>query len=171
MCKLNIIIIGVFCLNLLNCHSNKYYYDHSWLNYEKETTTDDINFDSLTKKEYKDEYISIWQYNLNVEIIKKEYKDNYIKLLRNNEFVEITQEEANKISFNQFYNENKKYYIIRALYPLLGGIYIVNLTEKNDLFVYYAVMAKKDYKLKEDALIIEVDGCPKNIYISFSITS
>jgi hypothetical protein len=171
MFKIKIIIMGIFCMNLLNCHSNKYYYNHSWLNSSEETTMNDINFDYLTKKEYKDEYISIWQYNLNVEIIRNEYKDHYIKLLQNNEFIEITQGEANKISFNQFYNENKKYYITRALYPLLGGIYIVNLTEKNDLFIYYAVMAKKDYKLKEDALIIEVDNCPNNIYISFSITS
>jgi hypothetical protein len=56
------------------------------------------------------------------------------------------------------------------LYPLLGGIYKINLTN-NNVFVYYAVMAKKDYKLKEDALIIEVDNFPQNIFISFSITS
>jgi hypothetical protein len=156
---------------LLNCHSNKYYYDHSWLNYPNESLVNDINMDKVIRKKYEKENISIWQYNLNVEIIKNEYKDKYITLLQGNESIEITQEEANIISYNHFFGVNKKYYVIRALYPLLGGIYIVNLTNENNLFVHYGVMAKKDYKLKEDALIIEVNNYPNHIFISFSITS
>ncbi|MDR2517347.1 MAG: hypothetical protein LBC88_08220 [Spirochaetaceae bacterium] len=158
-------------MTLLNCHSNKYYYDHSWLNYPNESLVNDINADDVIRKKYEEEHISIWQYNINVEIIKTEYKDKYITLLQRNESIEITQEEANTISHNHFFGSNKKYYVIRALYPLPGGTYIVNLTNENNLFVYYAVMAKKDYKLKENALIIEVNNYPNNIFISFSITS
>jgi hypothetical protein len=165
------LFVAILCMNLLNCHSNKYYYAHSWLNYPKESLVNDVNTNDFIRKEYEEEYISIWQYKLNVEIIRNEYKDKYITFLQKNDSIEITQEEANVISYNQFSTENKRYYVIRALYPLLGGIYIVNLTNENDLFVYYAVMAKKDYKLKEDALIIEVDNYPNNIFISFSIMS
>ncbi|MHC6201755.1 hypothetical protein ACYULU_01010 [Breznakiellaceae bacterium SP9] len=172
MLKYNkIFIVAILCINLLNCRSNKYYYDHSWLNYPKETTINDFNIDDLTRKEYEGKYISIWQYNLNAEIIKDEYLDKYVTLLKDNESIEITQEEANIISNVQFFSENKKYYVIRALYPILGGIYIVNLTNENNLFVHYTVMGKKDYKLKEYALIIEVEKYLNNIYITFSIAS
>jgi hypothetical protein len=169
--NINIFFVIFISIILLTCSNNRNYYKHSWLKYPNEFVNDNIESEEFLKKEYDGKYVSIWQYNINAEIIKEEYKNKYITLLYENDCIEITQDEANNISYNKFTDENKRYYIIRALYPLLGGIYIIKSTSDNNVFVYYTVMARKDYKLKEDALIIEVDNPPQNIYISFSITS
>jgi hypothetical protein len=81
-----VILLTVF----INCYSNKRYYEHSWLNYPSEPINNNIGFDEFTKKEYEGKYISIWQYNINAEIINVEYKSKYITLLYENEFIEIT---------------------------------------------------------------------------------
>jgi len=158
-----IYLIPVF---LLSCLSN---YKHSWENYpdKMEILEEEFDENKFVKKEYVDEYFSIEQYNINVEIINSLYKGKYIEMLKNVQIIEITQEEANNISYNIFYGTNKKYFIVRALYPLKGGRYIIDLTENNNLYIYYSVMSRRVYKPNEDALIIEIDEKPNNIYIRY----
>jgi hypothetical protein len=158
---------------LLSCHSYRNLYDHPWVNlsdsYEELMWEDFHN--NKTEKEYSEEFFRIRQYNVNAEIINSSYKDNYLNMLQNEEVIEITQEEANRISKNIFTEADKRYFIIRALYPIKGGIYTINLTENNNLYILYSVMARRDYKPNKDALIIETDETPNNIYISFSMVS
>jgi hypothetical protein len=158
---------------LLSCYSYRNLYDHPWVNLSD--SYEDLMWEDFhknnTEKEYPEEFFRIRQYNVNAEIINSSYKDNYLNMLQNIEIIEITQEEANRISYNILTEADKRYFIIRALYPIKGGIYRINLTENNNLYILYSVMAKRDYKPNKDALIIETDEKPNNIYISFSMVS
>jgi hypothetical protein len=163
-----IFLIPVF---LLSCLSNNKQnnYKHSWINHSEELEILEEEFDEnkFLIKEYFDEYFTIAQYNINVEIINSLYKEKYIEMLKDIQIIEITQEEANNISYNIFTGINKRYFAVRALYPLKGGRYIIDLTENNNLYIYYSVMSRGVYKPNEDALIIEIDEKPNNIYIRY----
>jgi hypothetical protein len=159
--KTFVLLLSIF---LSNCLSH---YKHSWVNDPDELEMISSELDKITSKEYIDENITIIQYGINIGIISGLYKEKYIEMLKNVQIIEITKEEANNISHNVFNEINKKYFIVRALYTVKGGIYEIGLTENNNLSIYYLVMAKKGYKPNEDALIIELDEKPSNIYIGY----
>jgi hypothetical protein len=128
-------------------------------------------------KDYPDGLFSIWQYfTVNAERINDTFKSEYISLLQSQEYVEITKKEANRISFNTFNGDSKKYLVVRALYaffpkyPSRPGGYNIYLSEsKKDLYISYTVMGDSNYQWKEDALVIEVDTIPDNFYVWVSV--
>jgi cyanate lyase len=75
----------------------------------------------------------------------------------------LVKEEANRISFNTFNGESKKYLAVRAVYPGYGGIYTVVLKD-NSLYIFYEVMAIYA-KAHGNVLVIEADNIPNNFFV------
>ena len=132
-----VIILFVCCCSTVDDDTG---YD-IWLKWPlHEGITEGINLlpsSAFIEKEYREPHFVIQQLDIEAEIIKDIYKDEYVSLLQSHEYIEITKKEANRISFNAFNGISKKYLVVRAIYPIYGGIYRVFCAIITFLFFIY----------------------------------
>ena len=95
---------------------------------------------------------------------------NYLEMLKTEKYIQIENNE--ELILDAGINGFKKYIVVRALFTVVGGNYIVDLDGNNNLFIsYYAFSDKKIETIYEDVLLIGLEILPNKFYLSVGRTS